>query len=73
MTFEIFKAFPPNRETAVAELHVRQDGVIEVPAEVYRSEGQLRIVLFGREGGAAWEYPLSDWMGALERAVDALG
>jgi hypothetical protein len=73
MTFEISKVFPPDRESAVAELNVRHDGVVDIPADVYREDGQLKISIFGREGGVAWEYPLDDWVGAIQRAVEVLG
>jgi len=73
MTFEIFKAFPPDRGSAVAELNVRHDGVVDIPAEVYRDNEEPRITIFAREGGAAWDYPVSEWIEAIERAVQALG
>ncbi len=72
MTIEIFKAFPPGRETAVAELNVRHDGVVDIPAEVYRENGELKITIFRREGGVAWEYPLEEWLDAIHRAAEAL-
>lgn len=72
MTIEIFKAFPPGRETPVAELTVRHDGVVDVPAEVYRESGELKITIFRPEGGAAWEYPLEEWLDAIHRAVETL-
>lgn len=73
MTFEIFKAFPPDRQTAVAELNVRHDGFVDIPAEVYRDQGELRITLFGREGGVAWQYPLNEWLEAIKQAIEVLG
>lgn len=73
MTFEISKVFPPDRESAVAELNVRHDGGVDIPADVYRENGELRISIFGREGRVAWEYPLDDWLRAIERAVEVLG
>lgn len=72
MSFEIFKAFPPDRESAVAELNVQHDGIVDIPAEVFREGGELRINIFGREGGVAWQYPLEEWLEALQRAVDVL-
>ena len=56
---EIFEAFPPGRETKVAELNDLHDGLVDVPAEVYRESGELRITIFGRQGGVAWS---SYWM-----------
>jgi hypothetical protein len=36
MTFEIFKAFPPDHETPIAELWVHHDGVVDIPAQICR-------------------------------------
>ena len=72
MTFEIFKTFPPDRESAVAQLNIRHDAVVDIPAEVYREGGELRISLFARESGVAWDYPLNDWIDAIQRAVQVL-
>ena len=73
MTFEIFEMFPPDRESPVAELNVRHGAVVDVPAEVYRENGELKITIFGREGGVAWEYPLAEWVEAVRKAAEALG
>ncbi len=73
MAFEIFKAFPPDRESAVAELYDRHDGVADVPAQVYRKNGELNISIFERKGEVAWEYPLDEWLRAIQRAVEVLG
>ena len=72
MTFEIFKAFPPDRHSPVVELHVPDDGMVSIPTVVYRENDELRIALFAPEGGVAWDYPLDEWLTALHRAVDAL-
>jgi hypothetical protein len=73
MSFEIFKTYPPDRESAVAELNVRHDGTVDIPAEVFRERGELRIRIFGREGGEAWQYPLDEWLAAIELAIEVLG
>jgi len=73
VTFEIFKAFPPDRESAVAELNVRHGGFVDIPAEIYWDEGELRITLFSPKGGAAWEYPLRELLEAIQKGVEALG
>jgi hypothetical protein len=72
MTFEFFKAFPADRESAVVELNVRTDGRVDIPAEVRREDGQLRIAIFGKEDGIAWDYPLQEWIDALTRAAEIL-
>ncbi len=73
MTFELFKAFPPDRDSAVVELNVRSGGQVDIPAEVRREGGQLRIAIFGKQEGTVWDYPLEDWMTALTRAAEILG
>lgn len=73
MTIEIFKGFPPDRESPVVELNVCHDGVVDVPAELYREGGVRMIAIFGREGGAAWVYRLDEWVEALHKASEVLG
>jgi hypothetical protein len=73
MTFEIFKAFPPDRDSAIVEVIFRHDGGVDVPAEVYREDGELRIAIFGRQGGVPSEYPLEAWIQAIQRAIEVLG
>ena len=72
MTFEIFKAFPPQQDGPVAQLFVRHDGVVDVPAEVYRANDGLRITLFAHDG-PAWDYPVDDFIEAVNQAVETLG
>jgi hypothetical protein len=73
MKFEIFKAFPPDRDDPIVELNVRHDGVVDIPAEISRESGELRITLFAREGGVPWDYPLDAFIEAVQRAVEVLG
>ena len=73
MNFEIFKAYPPDQDAAVAQVTLRHDGFVDISAEVSRVDGELTITIFGREGGPSWEYPLADWIGAVQRAAEALG
>jgi hypothetical protein len=73
MSIEIFKAFPPDRESAVAELNVRHDGTVDIPAEVFREDGELRINIFRPEGGVAWQYSVDEWVAAIQRAIEVLG
>lgn len=72
VTFEFFKAYPPNRKGVVIEIHVTQGGAIDVPAEVFREGGQLRLTIFGREGGPSWEYPADEFVDAMRKAIDLL-
>jgi hypothetical protein len=73
VTFKIFKAFPPDRDSPVAELCVLHDGLIDIPADIYREKGELRITLFARQGGAAWDYPVEEFLEAVQRGVERLG
>ena len=72
MTIDVFKTFPPNREAPVAELNVRQDGFVDIPAEIYHKNNELRISLFGRDGGIAWEYTVKEWLKAIQKAIALL-
>ena len=72
MNFEIFKAYPPDRDVAMAQITYRHGGFVDISADVSRVEGELTITIFGREGGPSWEYPFEDWVGAVQRAAEAL-
>jgi hypothetical protein len=72
MTLEIFKAFPPDSEGPVAQISVHHDGVVDIPAEIRRDNGELRITMFAREGGVAWDYPLADFLAVVHKGVEAL-
>lgn len=73
MVLEIFKVFPPDRDGPVAQITVSHDGVLDIPAEIRRYDGELRIAMFAREGGVAWDYPLADFLAVLHKGVAALG
>jgi hypothetical protein len=73
MTFEIFKAYPPERHAAVVELHVASAGSVEIPVQVFRHEGELQVSIFTRDGSVAWEFPLEELMTGLQRAAEAIG
>jgi hypothetical protein len=73
MSFEFFKGFPPDRDTPVVELNVRHGDTVDIPAEIRRERGQIRIAIFAREGGIAWDYPVAEWIDAIQRAVVVLG
>ncbi len=73
MSFEIFKTFPPDRESACAEIVVRRNGIMEIHAEVFRVGGELTIRMFPPIGGEVWQYPLDEWMRSVERAAAMLG
>jgi hypothetical protein len=72
MTFEIFKGYPPDNEFPIAEINDLHDGGAEVPAIVHREGGELRITIYERTGGVAWEYPLDEWIEALHKAAKTL-
>ena len=71
--FQISKVFPPNRDSPVAELNVHHDGIVDIPAEIYRQDGVLKICLFARAEGVQWEYPLDDFVAAIEEGRAVLG
>jgi hypothetical protein len=73
MMLEVFKAFPPDSEGPMAQINLRHDGFVDIPAEIRRENGDLIIRLVARAGGAAWEYPLADFLAVVDKAVDALG
>jgi hypothetical protein len=74
VNFKIVKYFPPNREGDVAELNVDHNGtLVDIPAEVFREEGELRIRIFPPTEAAARQYTLDEWLEAIQRAVEVLG
>ena len=64
--------FPPDSESPAAQLTVRHDDVVDIPAEVSRSNGVLTLTIFKPEGGVAWTYSVDDWSEAVRRAADAM-
>jgi hypothetical protein len=66
MMIEVFKANPENRDSAVAEFHATRDGTVDIPAEVFRQDGKFMIALFAQTGGVQWEFPVSDFVEAIE-------
>jgi hypothetical protein len=75
MTLSIFMGYPPDRESAVAAIHERHDGLIDVPAQIVRDGGELVIELFSREGTGPvpqWTYPLDEFVRAIEAGRAAL-
>lgn len=69
MAFRIFKGFPPDRDSPVADFHEALDeGGINFPAQIYRQDGNLMITIFARTGEVAWEYPLDEFTDAIESA-----
>ncbi|MDQ1685959.1 MAG: hypothetical protein QOC82_2696 [Frankiaceae bacterium] len=72
MTFQIFKAFPPDREGPVAELHATSGDEAEIPIQVFREEGNVRARIFDASGGVAWEFELSDLLDGLRQAAKVI-
>jgi hypothetical protein len=73
MIIQIAETAPPHRDGIVAEFNVVHDGFVEIPAEVYEREGKLRLTIYGREGGVAWDYDVSDFIQALGNAIAVVG
>ena len=48
VTFRIFKAFPPDLPGPVAQLTVSHDGIVDIPAEINRDTGDLKMIIFAR-------------------------
>lgn len=69
---DVFVAYPPHREDRVAELQVVHESVVDIPAELYLQSGELMIAIYSRSDGIAWEYPVSDFVSAIEAASVAL-
>ena len=69
---EVGRTSPPHRTESVAEFHVLHDGVVDIPAELYRDQGVLRIALYGKSGGESWNYPLSDFLAAIGSGIRVL-
>ena len=67
--FQIFVVYPPDREGRVAQLTVPHNGSIDIPTELYREDGQTLITLFSRDDGAAWTYPVADFIAGINAAV----
>ncbi|MDX6198102.1 MAG: hypothetical protein QOJ79_1253 [Actinomycetota bacterium] len=71
-SFDVFLAYPPNRDGRVAELHVPTGDTVEIPAEVFEAHGTLMVTLFSQQEGPAWTYPLEEFRAALDRAATAV-
>ncbi len=72
MTLEISKGYPPDNEFPIAEISDVRNGGEDNPAVVDRESGELRIKIYERAGGVAWEYPLEEWIEALQKAAKTL-
>mgnify|MGYP000965608518 CR=1 FL=1 len=72
MKFEVFKAFPPDRDAPVVELHAAFDNGVSVPLQLRWEQGELWAVIFAPEGGVAWEFKFDDLIDGLRRASDAM-
>jgi hypothetical protein len=70
---EVGEAGPPHRATAVAEFHVLHDNILEIPAEIFRESGRLMIAIFSREGSISWEFPIADFLEAVQSGIEILG
>lgn len=69
---DVGRASPPHRERSVAEFHVAHDGMIDIPAEIYRERGVLRISIYGKSGGESWNFPVADFLAAIGKGVAIL-
>jgi hypothetical protein len=62
-------AGPPQRRRALAEFHVRNGEDVEIPAEIYRDGGRLRICIHPRSEGQGWDYPLGEFVSAIGKGI----
>ena len=69
---EVGRASPPHRRRSVAEMHAHTHEGIDVPAEIYREGGRLRIALYSKTEGQTWDYPLGAFISAIGRGVAIL-
>ena len=51
MAIEVFIGYPPSRESPQAEFCIRHDGFVDIPAVLYREDGELMIEIFSRRWG----------------------
>lgn len=72
MTIHVGIAYPPHRNEGIAEFHVAHDGVVDIPAEIFRAGGHLMIALYSRADGIAWEYRVSDFLTAIASGIEVL-
>jgi hypothetical protein len=72
VTLQVSKGYPPDHEFPIAEISDVRDGGEENPAVVDRENGELRITIYERSGGVAWQYPLDDWIEAVQKAAKVL-
>jgi hypothetical protein len=73
VTFELVKAYPPERDSAVAQLHARSGSGVQIPMEVFRERGGLRVSIFAADGSVLWDFPLEDVLTGLRHAAESLG
>ena len=75
MKFEIVVSTPPHRESRVAELQTPSEAGVDQPVEIYIERGVRKIAIYPRERtrhNTPWEFPLADFIGAMEAAVARL-
>ena len=72
MSFRISKGFPPDEEWPIAEVLEEVDGRLNAPA-IVRIEGvERRLIIYDTAGQVAWDYPLGDFVEALNQAESSL-
>jgi hypothetical protein len=74
MTIKIFVGYPPDRDSPQAEFRISHDGLVDIPALLYREDGKLMIEIFSQAGGEPeWTLPLADFVQAIGNGMAALG
>ena len=72
MRFEFFKAFPPDRDSAVVEISEKDGDALRVPLEISRTDGELRVAIYDTQGGVAWEYSALQLLEAIQYGIAIL-
>ncbi|WP_303981442.1 hypothetical protein [Dongia mobilis] len=62
--FEILIASPPDREKLVAEVHFRNEQVVEISQD----KESLQIEIAAYRTGVAWRFDFEDFLEALQTA-----
>jgi hypothetical protein len=73
MAIQVGEASPPHRDEMVAEFHVIHDGLVGIPAEMFREDGKLMIAIYSRSGSEPWEFSLAEFLEAIAKGIAVLG
>ncbi len=69
MAIHVSTVYPPYHDARVAQFQVRSGDVINIPAEIFQTDGRVMISLFSPTDGLAWQYPVDEFVAAIEQGV----